>query len=702
MAPKPLVDVTRLFEDAATEMQDGEIAMMSNYSLNDAMSAFEARIMSFIGEPRLDSGLPVPGVDEKPLDLFNPSKPLLPEELCWLMDRAFALQMGFHKGHFLAHTVYTLLHIHFLDHLDADLIPTSYFIEHHDPKRPVELIVLVLWSFMQGILKCTDFTWREFNKTNIFDQEDWQSDKCEVSLLEGTPVAFVISRLDEAITWVATSCKVPDPWAEALEARLLLLRGLLGLLASNVFKHASSIRQHIMSTRTSLQTLRRIPVPVPSTDSPVRDAVSPLIARQLSTFTPFVLVEPMGPLETWSAFESLLEYWEEIVALSQTHSLTTWTIVPSLRVQLGNLPSDYPYSRSLAQSTFYDNIFVLGRYTFQWLSNQLFLETLGVGWKDLVALIRHPLRGSVDGLNEVARCCTRVERTLASLLVGYVKSNFCNPSRRRRRHQQNLLGWQNAVDALEDLLRCSDLSNTQHTGPVHLIPHVAVYWRLRTILYDIVLAGFPIELYSKEEQCCAYWYSMNLVDSLVPIVESLLSSLPTDRSSELAENVREELEFQMEFAKGVKGISCALLTLLTPSIVPLKNPDSLRRSFMKRFKWAWIIEYQDLDSEPLCQPEIEEWLGYLNSVSTTVKMEEVKERAKEAKSLFAPLLFSGVGFAGRPWGDQRKKFVKNIVGTCETIIRIPDEFDVKKLSWGERTPGGLVRDDGCWFPRYLE
>jgi hypothetical protein len=47
MTTPSLIDVTQLFLEAAQEMQDGEIAMMANYSLNDAMSAFEVTSWSF-------------------------------------------------------------------------------------------------------------------------------------------------------------------------------------------------------------------------------------------------------------------------------------------------------------------------------------------------------------------------------------------------------------------------------------------------------------------------------------------------------------------------------------------------------------------------------------------------------------------------------------------------------------------------------
>lgn len=37
--------------------------------------------------------------------------------------------------------------------------------------------------------------------------EDWQSDKCEVSLLEGMPVETILSNLEKAVKYVESSTK---------------------------------------------------------------------------------------------------------------------------------------------------------------------------------------------------------------------------------------------------------------------------------------------------------------------------------------------------------------------------------------------------------------------------------------------------------------------------------------------------------------
>jgi len=46
----------------------------------------------------------------------------------------------------------------------------------------------------------------------IWQTEDWQSDKCEVSLLEGVPVSFVVKKLDEAVNWLSQTSQGLFPY----------------------------------------------------------------------------------------------------------------------------------------------------------------------------------------------------------------------------------------------------------------------------------------------------------------------------------------------------------------------------------------------------------------------------------------------------------------------------------------------------------
>lgn len=122
-------------------------------------------------------------------DGFDPLAPLLPEELCWMLDRSFAcevnghrslcyshrlhvsslyLQMEWHAGNTLSQSVFTFLYIHHLADINPDLLPPGYPAQR-DPRRPFELITVVLRAAVFGMLKSCDLVWRELSKKRVFD-----------------------------------------------------------------------------------------------------------------------------------------------------------------------------------------------------------------------------------------------------------------------------------------------------------------------------------------------------------------------------------------------------------------------------------------------------------------------------------------------------------------------------------------------------
>ncbi|KAI6125319.1 hypothetical protein EV401DRAFT_1939305, partial [Pisolithus croceorrhizus] len=64
-------------------MEPGALMFNKDFPLHDAMAAFE------IGEPRFDSGLALLDDSRPP---FDPLVPLLPEGVCWIIDRAFSCE----------------------------------------------------------------------------------------------------------------------------------------------------------------------------------------------------------------------------------------------------------------------------------------------------------------------------------------------------------------------------------------------------------------------------------------------------------------------------------------------------------------------------------------------------------------------------------------------------------------------------------
>ena len=50
------------------------------------------RPSSQIGDPRMDSGATLPAEEQRPP--FDPLTPLLPEEICWILDRILACEVS--------------------------------------------------------------------------------------------------------------------------------------------------------------------------------------------------------------------------------------------------------------------------------------------------------------------------------------------------------------------------------------------------------------------------------------------------------------------------------------------------------------------------------------------------------------------------------------------------------------------------------
>lgn len=178
----------------------------------------------------MDSGLILD--EEARMPQFNPHTPLLPEEVCYILDRVIACEvrpsitgypvthlsdlnkMEWHAGYTLPQTIYSCLYVHYLADIDPEVFP---FQEPptQEPARPPELVTVVLRAAITALLKCCDLSWRELNRgrlhdvcttqarvhpliVDIWQAEDWHSEKFGVSLLESLPVASALSHLDDA------------------------------------------------------------------------------------------------------------------------------------------------------------------------------------------------------------------------------------------------------------------------------------------------------------------------------------------------------------------------------------------------------------------------------------------------------------------------------------------------------------------------
>ncbi|RDB19321.1 N-alpha-acetyltransferase 35, NatC auxiliary subunit [Hypsizygus marmoreus] len=652
-------DVTSVFTEAACDMELGSFVFMDDLTLHDAMGAFE------IGEPRLDSGLITEGQNLPP---FDPTMPLLPQELCWILDRAFSYEMEWHAGNLLSHTVFTFLYVHHLADLDVDFMPSYVY---QDPSRPRELLFVVLKAWVTGLLKCCDLSWRELSKGGVQDAEDWQSEKCDVSLLEGVPVKLALSSLEEASSWLLNTTKFPVLWRNALRARITLRKIILQIMHTDIFASPSQYQDLIDTAREQLAIIRSHPSPVPVASSPVHHVFDPYIARLLKTFVPLRIVPLPAPEETWRSISDLLDGWQELCVLAQVHNLSTWEIVGHLRVWSPQLPPRIPYLRSQAQSTFYDGLLILNKFTFTWMVDRFFYETLGVTYDSLASTIKQhwPFQ---------ALPLSRMERMLYKLITPHIRGQWLNPPRRRRHLAKSLLDWHSLYDALIEIT--THLRDTGVTKD-HLVtqmPNVALVWRLGAIR-EVIFSGFQLELFAREERPIAYWLVAQVLDEHLSCLDDLLRVVHKDSTA------HHELQFQYQLLTALQSMSTAVF-VASMSFISF-DWSRLRPTFYRRYKWAFRPEYEDIETQPIGHPDI----CRLMPTCADVLQNELFSPSGEiemAETILSGLTkFGNSGGWAASWANDRLQFLSCLVDACKGLRALPasvkeiEAFDASSLKW---------------------
>ncbi|KAF8172074.1 Mak10 subunit, NatC N-terminal acetyltransferase-domain-containing protein [Pholiota molesta] len=620
-------------------MQPDNVIFMDGFTLHESMSALE------IGEPRLDSGIIV---QEQLRPPFDPTALLLPEELCWVLDRALAYEIEFHAGNFLAHTIHTLLYVHHLHDIDPEMISLST--SQGDPDRPIELVTVVLRASVQGLLKCCDMAWRELARGGAYDTEDWQSDKCDVLLLEGMPVPFAVSQLDDAMGWLFQATEIPARWRAALRARLLLRKSLLQVMSTEPTKDRFEFQRLVFSAKEHLAAVEASPPIECGDDSPAALAFDPYIGRRLQTATPIRVIPPPSFEQTCKKVGQFLDGLQEVGLLETVEDLSTWQAVGDLRLWLPNPPFRTAYLRSLAQTTFYDGFLVMHKHSFEWMVNRVFYETVGCKYDWIAAAIIDRWIGEDDPPLK------RVERSLSKALVE----------------------WHGLYDALVQIRDNLDLEDLPRNHLLAQLPTVALLWRL-SIVREVVLSGFQLELYAPGERAFAYWYAAQVIEAHLNCLDNILPVVQRGTP------IYQEMVYQTQFLTALQAL-CSVSSLNAAQLLP-------------PIQVAFRAEYDAFESPVVAPPELHEFIricGYLLMEDDPVPTDYIDL----ARSILRGLIdaHDTGGWAGL-WAPDRMQLARNLISVCDRLSGLPRTsdamagFDAKALKWDP-----VVHP---WFP-YLE
>ncbi|KAL4265808.1 MAK10 family protein [Pleurotus pulmonarius] len=660
-------DITTIFSEGAEEMDHGSLLMTEGFELQQAMNAFE------IGEPRLDTGMRDESDNKLP---FNPLTSLLPGEVCWIMDRSFAYEMLWHAGNCLPHSILTIQYVHRLSDMDPELLYLRSAVVQEDPERPLELITVVLRSFMSGLMKCCDFSWRRLNEGSTREMEDWQSDKCEVSFLEGVPPVYLHTKLDEADFWLEHSYKVPQQWREPLRARVRLRNVWLQMLGLDVHKDSQKLQLLLSTAKQHLATIRSHPSPEPSPTSPARLAFDPHLARLLTCSVPLRILDVPPVSETWDSLTRFLDDWVEVGRLSSAQNLATWELAGSLQ-SYSRCPMP-AYLRSTSQLTFYDGLLVLHNFMPSWVVERFFLETMGIRYNVLSQAIRERWKGG-DGPP-----FAEMERHFTKVITPQLQSHWQNVPRRRRGLAKLLLPWHKLYDLVVEMTE--RLETTDEVGFIlRQIPNAVLSWRL-SVIREVIFSGFQLDLYTSEERAFAYLYAAQTMEKHISCLEQLSGIVPAGTPT------KAEIDFNVQYLTALQLISMALFSVVTRLMS--FEPQRLQLNFIRRYKWAFLPEYDSITTPDSARPQFPSFLPACKEILEDTYFSP-SDYIRLARKILSDLIAqpSHTNY----WHSERIKFIGETIAACDTLDALPSTtagirtFDTGLLLWDPT-------QNHPWFP----
>ncbi|QRV86808.1 Mak10 subunit, NatC N(alpha)-terminal acetyltransferase [Ceratobasidium sp. AG-Ba] len=630
------VDITEFMEDATGELDSGELLFMPNFALFDAMSAIE------IMDPRMDSALVPPGVTPPEVPFTDPNAPLLAEEVCWVLDRTLAAEMGWHSGYALSQTLYTSLYMHNIQH-DMN-VPHYYPSWRYDPARPIALVSIVLQAGMMAIVKTCDMVWRELSKGYVYDLEDFNADKSEVSLLEGVQIPTVLRQLDKALAWLERWQTTDTEWQKALYHRIALRKHILLAVSTNEATSLEPFQRstHVLDALASFHSVRAGPVPAdPPASSQLHAAFDPTINRRLIVNMPLKVIQLMTMADAWKSLQSMLEGMLEACRMIESTNILDIMMLLKLRARQPSAPNRSAYIRSLNTSL------LLHKYSphnsrktqqstplEQSPVHLFFSQLVGVPLDRLRALRYWPGGGlPVDP--------TYLEDTIERCITRHLLSLCYNRPRMRRSMSKTLASWHEIWEDTVDV--AVKVRNDPELKDLKRLPLGIRHLRLVN-LAELMFAGFETSLYARGEWPIMYWQLARVLNLQIQTMEMVSRLLHEEAGSHSSSELY--ARSYITYSKALRSLCHG--TLLTLFARPPKDLDISKLSepatsnelllLQRRFKWAFGSHAKRLRYADDARPDFKQWIECASTLESRKNEETAREALKEFKEARVYLL----------------------------------------------------------------
>lgn len=703
-----LVDITDFIESAAEDLELGEVLFMPNFSMFDAMSAIE------IMDPRMDSALVPPGVTPPEVPFTDPNAPLLAEEVCWVLDRTMSAEMGWHSGYALSQTLYTSLYMHQITPISqGGTLPQYFPAWRHDPSRPIGLVSIVLQAGLMAIVKTCDMVWRELSKGSVFDLEDFNADKADVSLLEGVQIPTALQQLDKALAWLDRWHTADTVWKNALYNRISLRRHILLAVSINEVTGVAGRITHLLDALASYHSVRAGPVPAtPPPSSQLHAAFDPTINRRLIVSMPLKVIELMGINDAWKALQSMLEGMLETCRMLESAEVLDMMMLLRLRARLPPSPNRSAYVRSLNASLLLDKLSPHSQRRYsrgqelinERLSVQLFLSQLvGLSIDHIRTLNNWP-----GGTGSLMISPAEFEEAAERLLLQHALGLCYNRPRMRRKISKNLADWhelwEHAVD-MAILVREDPTLRDLRRLPLGLL-----HMRLDNIV-DWTFAGFETQLYGEAEWPLLYWHMVQILGQQVQTMETLLRLLQA--REEHSPRTLDYIQSYIRYSKALRSLSRGtLLALFTRppkglDISALSKPPTGSEALLieRRFKWAYGSHSRATKYLDEARPNLDAWMQFVVKIEARKVNEVAQDAAKEFKEGRVHLLNlldqSIWKAAGGSCSQLMHTFLTSCIKVCNTQVSVLEaaaESDDQETEVANEETTKWTFEHSSWFP----
>jgi len=150
-----------------------------------------------------------------------------------------------------------------------------------------------------------------------------------------------------------------------------------------------------------------------------------------------------------------------------------------------------------------------------------------------------------------------------------------------------------------------------------------------SIIREIVLSGFKMEIYSPQERCFAYFYASEVCTAQIGELENIVLVTPISKhqfylrgfgrsNAPLDSPVNRDAIFEIQFLTALRAICSAVFLVSDLHIfhrapsqvdqvcIPLACFDwpKIRATFFRRYKWAFYKEFDRLARPPIANPDI--------------------------------------------------------------------------------------------------